>query len=183
MVEALLISIKAEFDVAPIGNALLDRLVLPNHWGIFAKELAIGDKMLTAKLFAGLAFILVLVVSAAKLAAIGHGGALPPIPVYLQLATAFACLVFAATYFNAARWLRAPLNQTLGLVQVGFIGISVGGFSFAVYLHPSPPGLADLSSYLITASALAFLVGCALFAANSVWAVIRFIRVQKKTIA
>ena len=130
--------------------------------------------MLTAKLFAGLAGILVLVVSVAKLRA------LPPVPIYLQLAGALACVIFAYTYFNAERWLRTPLNQTLGLVHAGFVGISVGAFGFAVYLHPSSPSEIDLSSHLIAASAVGFLIGCALFAANSVWALIRFLRIHTK---
>ena len=87
--------------------------------------------MLTAKLFAGLASILTLIVFLAKLRA------LPPVPIYLQLVAALACVIFAVIYFTAARWMRTPLNQKLRLVQVGFIGISVGAFGFAVYFYPS----------------------------------------------
>ena len=128
--------------------------------------------MLTAKLFAGLASILALIVFLAKLRA------LPPVPIYLQLVAALACVIFAATYFTAARWMQTPLNQTLGLVQVGFIVISVGAFGFAVYLYPSLSSEADFASDLIVSSALGFSVGCALFAANAIWAVIRLVRVR-----
>jgi len=129
--------------------------------------------MLTAKLFAGLASILTLIVFLAKLRA------LPPVPIYLQLIAALASVIFAVTYFTAARWMRTPLNQTLGLVQIAFIGISVGAFVFAVYLYPSLSSEADSASYyFIVLSALGFLVGCALFAANAAWLVIRLVRVR-----
>ena len=140
----------------------------------FVKELAIAGQMLIAKLFAGLACILLFIVS------VGKFRVLPPVPVYLQFVGGLVCVIFAFTYFNAARWLRTPLNQTLGLVQLGFVSISVGTFGFAVYLHRSSPTGADLSSFLITGSALGFLLGCALFAVNSAWAVIRFIHSQTK---
>ena len=128
--------------------------------------------MLTAKLFAGLASILTVIVFLAKLRAS------PLIPKYLQLVAALACVIFAFTYFTAARWMRTPLNQALGLVQVGFIVISVGAFAFAVYRYPSLSSEADSASNLIVLSALGFLVGCALFAANAVWTVIRMVRVR-----
>lgn len=128
--------------------------------------------MLTAKLFAGLASILALIIFLAKLRA------LPPVPIYLQLVAVLACVIFALTYFTAERWMRTPLNQTLGLVQVGLISFSVGAFGFAVYLYPSLSSEADFASYLIVASAVGFLVGCALFAANAAWAVIRLVHVR-----
>ena len=128
--------------------------------------------MLAAKLFAGLASILTLIGFLAKLRA------LPPVPIYLQLVAALACVIFAVIYFTAARWMRTPLNQKLRLVQVGFIGISVGAFGFAVYLYPSLSSEADFASYLIVSSALGFFVGCALFAGNAAWVVIRLVRVR-----
>src|SRR5438445_11878794 len=128
--------------------------------------------MLAAKLFAGLASILTLIGFLAKLRA------LPPVPIYLQLVAALACVIFAVIYFTAARWMRTPLNQTLGLVHVRFIGISVCSFGFAVYLYPSLSNEADFASSLIVSSALGFFVGCALFAANAAWVVIRLVRVR-----
>ena len=128
--------------------------------------------MLTAKLFAGLASILTLIAFLAKL----H--ALPAVPIYLQIVAALACVIFAVTYYTAARWMRTPLNQTLGLVQVGFIGISVGAFGFAVYLYPSLLSEADFASCFIVSSALGFFIACALFAANAAWAVTRLVRVR-----
>ena len=125
--------------------------------------------MLTAKLFAGLASILTLIGFLAKLRA------LPPVPIYLQLVAALACVIFAVPYFTAARWM---LNQTLGPVQVGFIGISVGAFGFAVYFYPSLSSETGFASYLIVSSAFGFLVGCALFSANAAWVVIRLVRVR-----
>src|SRR6266481_7942522 len=117
--------------------------------------------MLAAKLFAGLASLLTLIGFQANLRA------LPPVPIYLELVAALACVIFAVTYFTTARWMRTPLNQTLGLVHVGFIGISVGAFGFAVYLYPSLSSEPDFASYLIVSSALGFFVSCALFAANA----------------
>ena len=131
--------------------------------------------MLTSKLFAGLAGIIVIIGFPAKLRA------LPPVPIYLPLVAALACVIFAVTYFTAVRRIRTPLNQTLGLVQVGSIGISVCAFGFAVHLYPSLLNEADFASYLIVSSALGFFVGCVLFAANAAWVVIRLVRVRAHT--
>jgi hypothetical protein len=80
--------------------------------------------MLTAKLFAGLASMLALSAILTRL----HSSA--PVPIYLQLIAALSCVIFAAVFFVAELWIRPPLNQTIGLVQCGFVGISVCTFIF-----------------------------------------------------
>jgi hypothetical protein len=125
--------------------------------------------MLTAKLFAGLASVQVVAAILARLSSS------PPIPIYLQLIVGVFCLIFATTFLVAERWMRRPLNQRMGLVQSGLVGVAVCTFVFEFDLHPLLSNTADvLGSYLIPASTLSFLVACGLFALNATWTLIRF---------
>lgn len=127
--------------------------------------------MLTAKLFAGLASILAVSAILARL----HSS--PLVPIYLQLIAALSCVIFAMAFFVAEPWIRPPLNQTIGLVQCGFVGISVCTLVFEFDLYPLLSNKPDiLGAYLIPASALSFLIACTLFAANATWTVIRVVR-------
>jgi hypothetical protein len=135
--------------------------------------------MLTAKLFAGTASLLVVAVILARLSPSPR----PPIPMYLQLIGALFCVIFALTFVVAELWLRRPLNQTIGLVQFGFVGIFVCTFVFEFELYPLLSNKPDiLGAYLIPASAFSFLIACALFIANAAWAVVRFVRHPANTL-
>jgi hypothetical protein len=126
--------------------------------------------MLTARLFAGMASLLFVSAILAKL----HSS--PPVLLYLQLIIALVCLIFAAAYFTAAQWTRTSLNQTLGLLQFGFVCTSVGVFAFGF----SATGATFVDRYLFPASVVSFLIACALFGANAVWAVVQLVRIQTK---
>jgi len=75
--------------------------------------------MLTGKLFAGLAGLLLVFAVLPKL----HPT--PPVPIYLQLVVALSCVIFGSTFLLAELCVRTSLNQTVGLVQFGFVVISV----------------------------------------------------------
>lgn len=127
--------------------------------------------MLTAKLFACLAGITAVSAILARV----HSPA--PVPIYLQLIAALSCVIFAAAFFVAELCIRPPLNRTIGLVQCGFVGISVCILVFEFDLYPLLSNKPDLlGAYLIPASALSFLIACAVFAANATWTVIRVLR-------
>jgi hypothetical protein len=95
---------------------------------------------------------------------------------YLQLIGALFCVIFALTFVVAELWLRRPLNQTIGLVQFGFVGIFVCTFVFEFELYPLLSNKPDILGAYLPASAFSFLIACALFIANAAWAVIRFVR-------
>lgn len=133
--------------------------------------------MLTGKLFAGLTGLLLVFAVLAKLKL--HP--LPPVPVYLQVVVALFCVIFASTFMLAELWVRPSLNQTVGLVQFGFVAISgcVLVFEFDVFpLFSNKPD--PLGFYLIPVAALTFLIACALFVANAIWTVIRVFRAHTR---
>lgn len=127
--------------------------------------------MLTGKLFAGLAGLLLVFAVLAKL----HPT--PPVPIYLQLVVALSCVIFGSTFLLAELCVRTSLNQTVGLVQFGFVVISVCVLVFEFDVFPLLSNKPDiLGSYLIPVAALTFLIACALFVANATWTVIRAFR-------
>ena len=86
--------------------------------------------MLTGKLFAGLAGLLLVFAVLAKL----HPT--PPVPIYLQLVVALSCVIFGSTFLLAELCVRTSLNQTVGLVQFGFVVISVCVLVFEFDVFP-----------------------------------------------
>jgi hypothetical protein len=127
--------------------------------------------MLTGKLFAGLA-------SAQFVAIIlGRFSSAAPIPIYLQLTVGLCCVIFATTFLVAELWIRPPLNQKIGFVQVGFVGISVCTLAFEFELYPLLSNKPDVfGAYLIPTSTLSFLTACVLFVLNATWTAIRIFR-------
>ena len=133
--------------------------------------------MLTTKLFAGLAAMLTVLVFVARLRG------LPPVLVYFDAIAPFTCGVFAFTYFIAERWMKTPLQQTLGLVQVGFIAASAVAFGLAAYLYPLLSSRPDAVSYyllvaLLGVSVAGYSIGCGLFALNATWAILHYVRLR-----
>lgn len=133
--------------------------------------------MLTTKLFAGMAAVLTLLVFSVKLRG------LPSLLVYLDAIAALTCGVFAFTYFIAERWMKTPLQRTLGLAQVGFIAASAVAFGLAAYEYPLLSSRPDAASYyvlvaLLGASVAGYSIGCGLFALNATRAIIRHVRLR-----
>lgn len=135
--------------------------------------------MLTTKLLAGLAAMLTVLVFVVRLRG------LPPVLVYLNAIAALTCGVFAFTYFIAERWMKTPLQQTLGLAQVGFIAASAVAFGLTAYAYPLLllSSRTDAVSYyvlvaLLGVSVAGYSVGCGLFALNATWAIIRYVRLR-----
>lgn|SRR5215469_11429712 len=127
--------------------------------------------MLAGKLFTGLAGLLLVFAVLSKL----HPS--PPIPFFMQLLVALSSAIFASTFLLAGRWVRPPLNQTVGLVQFGFVAISGCALVFEFDVHPLLSNRPDtLGSYLIPAASLCYLIACSLFVANATWTVIRVFR-------
>jgi len=125
--------------------------------------------MLTGKLFAGLAGLLLVFAVPSKL----HPS--PPVPFYMQLVVALSSVIFASAFLLAGRWVRPSLNQTVGLVQFGFVAISGCVFVFEFDVYPLLSNKPDIfGSFLIPAASLCFLIACALFVVNASWTVIRF---------
>ena len=86
--------------------------------------------MLTAKLFFGLASVPLVATI------LGRLSSSPPIPIYIQLTVGLCCVIFATTFLVAELWVRRPLNQKFGLVQFGFVGISVCTLAFEFEIYP-----------------------------------------------
>lgn len=129
--------------------------------------------MVTGRLFAALTGLLLVFAVLAKLKL--HP--LPPVPIYLQLIVGLFCLIFASTFLLAGLWVRPSLNQTMGLVQFGFVAISVCVLVFEFDVFPLLSNKPDrLGFYLIPAATLTFLIACALFVANATWTVVRVFR-------
>ena len=132
--------------------------------------------MLTGKLFAALAGLLLLFAVLSKLRHPSES-----VPIYLQLVVALFCVIFASTFLLTNLWVKPSLNQAVGLVQFGFVAISgcVLVFEFDVYpLLSNKPDI--LGFYLIPAAGLCFLIACALFVANATWSVIRVFRAHTR---
>ena len=129
--------------------------------------------MLTGKLFAALTGLLSVFVVLSKLKL--HPS--PPVPIYLQLVVALACVIFASAFLLAGLWVRPSLNQTMGLVQFGLVALSVCALIFEFDVYPLLASKPDAwGYYFIPAAALSFLIACALFVANATWTAIRVFR-------
>src|SRR5689334_21531482 len=127
--------------------------------------------MLTAKLFAGLASVQFVATI------LGRFSSSPPIPIDLQLTAGLFCVIFAATFLVAELWIRRPLNQMIGLVQFGFVGISVCTLAFEFELYPLLSNKPDVfGAYLIRTATSSFFTACGLFVLNAMWTAIRFFR-------
>src|SRR5215469_12472738 len=136
-----------------------------------------GVKMLTGKLFAALTGLLLVFAVLAKLKL--HPS--PPVPIYLQIVVGLSCVIFASTFLLAGRWVRPSLDQTLGLLQFGFVAFSVCVLIFEFDVYPLLSNKPDpLGYYLIPVAALTFLIACALFVANATWTVIRVFRLHTR---
>ena len=132
--------------------------------------------MLTGKLFAALTGLLLVFVVLSKLY---HPS--DSVPIYLQLVVALFCVIFASTFLLTGLWVKPSLNQTVGLVQFGFVAISgcVLVFEFDVFpLLSNKPDL--LGYYLIPLATLTFSLACALFVANATWSVIQVFRAHTR---
>lgn len=133
--------------------------------------------MLTTKLFAGLAFLLTVLVFVARLRG------LPPVLVYFGAIAALTCVVFGFSYFIAERWMKTAFQPTLGLAQVGFIAVSPVAFGLAAYEYSFLSSHPDAMSYylfvvLLVASVAGYSIGCGLFALNATWTIIRYLRLR-----
>ena len=127
--------------------------------------------MLTAKLFFGLASVPLVATI------LGRLSSSPPIPIYIQLTVGLCCVIFATTFLVAELWVRRPLNQKFGLVQFGFVGISVCTLAFEFEIYPLLSNKPDVfGAYLIPISTLSFLTACGLFVLNAKWTAIRSFR-------
>jgi heme/copper-type cytochrome/quinol oxidase subunit 1 len=152
--------------------------------------------MLTAKLFAGLAILLV---------GFAFASARRPLDMYFHatyIVLSFSHLLFfialfsagfALIYFAAVHWSSHPLNNSLGITHFVFVAVAFFLISFAI-VELGGITLREGAVYFATArmegdqvpllsplvalniGALSFLAGCAIFVVNLGWTAIRAFR-------
>lgn len=143
-----------------------------------------GARMLTARLFAALAGIL------AILASLRRGQLLPSMDLYFhstyivlspyhwQLLGALVCAIFAFISFAFAQWMARPLNQSMGLVSFTFIALAfIVSLTVGFFIRrDSSPSFLQIGA--LFGVIFGFMFGCALFAVNVVWTLLRLFRVH-----
>ena len=142
--------------------------------------------MLTAKLFAGLAILLVVFAFASARRTLDmyfHATYIVLSFSHLLFFIALFSAGFALIYFVAVHWSSHPLNNSLGITHFVFVAVAFFLISFAIVeLGGATARMegdqAPLLSSLIALNigALSFLAGCAIFVVNVGWTAIRAFR-------
>jgi heme/copper-type cytochrome/quinol oxidase subunit 1 len=155
-----------------------------------------GYRMLTAKLFAGLAILLVVFAFASArrhLDLYFHATYIVLFFSHLLFFIALFSAGFALIYFAAVHWSSHPLSNSLGITHFVFMAVAFFLISFAI-VELGGITLRESGVYLATArmegeqapllsplialniGALSFLAGCAIFVVNVGWTAIRAFR-------
>lgn len=158
-----------------------------------------GLKMLLAKLFTVLAFLLLgfaLLEGRATRTPIDvyfHATYLVISPFHFQVLEALTSFGFGLIYLAAARWVQHPLNRTLGIVHLGLVTIgillvsiamsAIGGATvnlgktFGIFIATATmSGEPAPRVWPLFAGSVSFISGCAVLAVNIVWTIIQTFR-------
>jgi hypothetical protein len=136
-----------------------------------------GKTVLPAKLFAALAGIIFTFAFLGREHVLRHQNLSISIghtvlgPYYSQLFGALACAILAFAYFGAARWLRNPPNQSIGLVSFGLVSLALGVWLISSLFITGASSPNHRLLVLLFVAILSFLVGLVLSTVNVAFAV------------